>query len=408
MSQQGKENVSGESIHVMLRTVPPEGGPGQRISAKTGRFQTMPAPAPDPEPAQAAPAGKAITGRFVAPRSSSTSSARLPAVQPPPAATPRGGATGRFTAPAAAGKTGKFAAPAAAGATGRFHLPGRATGTAVSAGGMFKNQPQTPMDGPTVLVLLACGGFMVFGILAAIKTATSPAPPPLPTTSVAVRDVGSRGVDSGLSAPYGFAAPAAAEEAPPPPPVIYDGPLIKDPDGQWYVAKSAADLVDRYRFDPRRASRVVDHGQPSRKYISFAPNVLVKAHPELLVMVDLGVKLRSDYSKQSGRGCVHQSPKRTREQMEALTKRRAERQQRKGEVFGVDYCEDNEAATAVQQGKMAPAPKPGQKPVGQVDTEDHPEAAEEQRQVWKDKSGKTRSYGPPAPKKQSGTPAPKH
>jgi hypothetical protein len=254
---------------------------------------------------------------------------------------------------------------------------------------------------------------MVFGIVAAIRAINRPPPPPLPSTAVAVRDVGPRGGGSDAHAGFGFAGGGGGgpEEAPAPP-VIYDGPLIKDPDGQWYVAKSAADLTKRFRFDPRRASRVVDHGQPPRKYISFAPNVLVKAYPELLVMVDLGVKIRSAYSQKTGRGCVHASPKRTREQMEALTQRREERLQRKGELFGVDYCDDNEIAPVAPKGAKGSMVRPPGQTRGE-DPGEEPAAGEaakpdgEVRRVWTDPNGKVRSNGPPVPRK-TGPPAPKH
>lgn len=320
--------------------------------------------------------------------------APAPAPAPSPAPSPSGT---RITRRVSKATTGRFPAPPTP--QGRVFRRARDE----QEKGLFTAQ-NTP-------ILLACLAAMAFGAISGRK-AMEQAPAPLPRAGGAVRERSAPAAMGG----GGWGGGGSSEDGEEVPYTIYDGPLIKDPDGWYYVARTEKDLSDRFRFEPRRASRVMFHGNPPEQYVAFPRKVLVKAYPQLLVMLDLGLRLRSDYAKQTGRGAPGAPvPRLTREQMEAQTQRRLERELKTGEIYGTHYSDHDEFAPGQAEGPRSGKRQPlagydPRNPAANPDPRNNPdprakpgpkaEAKQEpDRRVWTDAKGVVRSNAPPDPKK---------
>ena len=321
--------------------------------------------------------GPEEAGRTVHVRLGTRSFARPDLTEP---AGPERSPSGRLVRPDRSA-SGSFARPTAdRSASGSFARPDRtASGSftrPVRRPGQRTTEP-TALDGASWVVLAACGATMVVGLLAAGRAVLAPDPPraspPAAREGAPLRfDYQGTGPSGGPSGPV--------EEDGGPPAIYYEGPVIKDPDGRWYVARSIDDLGDRFLFDPRRVVRLVlkgeaRRGQAAQFYVLFPGNILVKGHPELLTLIDLGIKQRSTYSLQTGRGAVAEQARPTpREEEEARTARRLERQRMTGEMYGIDYTDESEFAP--------PKPAPGAPPP---------------RREWTDEHGVVRATAPPDP-----------
>lgn len=290
-------------------------------------------------------------------------------------------------------------------ASGAFARPSQSPHPERTATGTFLRPPQARLGRPapggaldalSQLVLVLCGATMLAGVVIAGRSVLGPEPPPL-SKPAPPREAGPLRFDY-QGAGVSVGAPGApAEEEGGPPPTFYEGPLIKDPDGRWYVARTTEDLGDRFHFDPRRVIRLVLKGesrlgQAAQYYVLFPGNVLVKGHAELLTLVDLGIKQRSTYSQHTGRGAVGEPARPTRrEEEEARTARRLERQRLTGEQYGIDYTDETEFAPPVRSIPAARR-RPDLSPAGQEEPTPPPA-----RREWTDEQGVVRATAPPEP-----------